>query len=29
MVNVPEEAKSMADHPKYKAKMEEILKLYG
>ena len=28
MVNVPKEAKSLADHPKYKAKMEEIFKIY-
>ena len=29
VVNVPKEAKSLADHPKYKAKMEEIFKVYG
>ena len=28
-VNVPKEAKSLADHPKYKAKMEEIFKVSG
>ena len=29
VVNVPKEAKLLADHPKYKAKMEDIFKFYG
>ena len=29
VVNVPKEARSLAHPPKYKAKMEEILKLDG
>ena len=29
LVIVPREAKSLADHPKYKAKMEEIFKVYS
>ena len=29
VVHLPKEAKSLADHPKCKAKMEEIFKVYG
>ena len=29
VVNVMKEAKSLADHPMYKAKIEEILEVYG
>ena len=29
VVNVPKEAKLLADHPEYKAKMEVIFKVYG
>ena len=29
VVNVCHEAKSLTDHPKYKAKMDEIFKIYG
>ena len=29
VVNVPKEAKSSADNPKYKTKMEEIFKVYS
>ena len=29
VVNVPQEARSLTDQPKYKAKMNEIFKIYG
>ena len=29
VVNVPKEAKSMTDNPEYRAKMDEIFKIYG
>ena len=29
VVKVPQESRSLTDHPKYKAKMDEIFKIYG